>query len=569
MKQKRKVLLAVVLSVLLIMQASFGYALTITPLKPVLTDIFVSRHEVIKAVPIYRVFNDFGSHNYTTNYEEYLSWLSSDKEDGIAGYISPVPLPYTVSMWNMALYNIEQYFVTSEANRDYVIGKYGYVDCGIMGYVVPLEDKNHGNSEMHQWYKGDHDEGEFEYWDADHYYHNSVYYIGKPYTYEGAQFRLWSEAAVLQEINVISPNGGEGLTGGTNVDIKWNTLIPGGKVSLYYTLNPPDGWAKIAENLDNTGSYTWKVPNSITDKAIVEARWTYEGIDANCFDQSDKYFSIKAGSIIAIDWVIDIKPIAIDMLLAPLAPTNLSVGSSVLQKEPRLYWKDNASNETAYIVERKTVNARSYSQLAKLDANTTKYTDLTAEKGKLYNYRVKAVNDTLSSGYSNVVSGSVYELREIKTPETSTPEADTSLPVQNEVSMLFTINQGKYLVNGESKTMDVSPIVINGRTLLPIRFVADPLGAVTEWKQDEQKVTVTLGSTKLELWINNNIALVNGNSTLIDPNNLEIKPIIMNNRTMLPMRFVAEKLGCTVEWIPENSQIKIDKLDPQPEPPMQ
>jgi len=567
MKRISKVLVAVILSVLLILQTSLVFAFTIGPVvNPDITklpDVFFSRHEVIKAVPIYRTYNDYTSHNYTINQEEFLSWLSSDKDDGIAGYISPVPLPYTVPMWNMAMHSIEQYFVTSEENRDYVIGKYGYVDCGILGYVVPLSDKAHGSTDMHQWYKGDHDEGDFEYWDADHYYHNSVYYIGSPYTYEGAQFRVWSDAAVLQEINIISPNGGEVLTADTNVDIKWNTLIPGGEISLYYTLNPSDGWSKIAENIGNTGSYTWKVPNSITDKAIVEARWTYEGIDANCFDQSDKYFSIKAGTISPNNWVIAIKPLALDLVIAPSAPTNLSVSSSVLQKDPKLYWKDNASNETAYIVERKVSNGRYFSQLAKLDANITKYTDTTAEEGKLYYYRVKAVNDSLSSGYSNAVAGSVFELIEINAPDNNV------LPVQDKISMLFTINKGIYMVNGESKTMDVSPIVINGRTLLPIRFVADPLGAVTEWKQDEQKVTVTLGSTKLELWINNNIALVNGKSTLIDPNNLEIKPIIVNNRTMLPMRFVAEKLGCEVEWLPENSQIQIDRLNPQPEPPNQ
>ncbi len=133
---------------------------------------------------------------------------------------------------------------------------------------------------------------------------------------------------------------------------------------------------------------------------------------------------------------------------------------------------------------------------------------------------------------------------------------DPQPPVVNSVSMIFNLGQSTYTINGQNKTMDVSPVVVESRTLLPIRFAADPLGAVTEWNGNESKVTVTLGATKIELWIGSNTALINGVSTMIDPNNQEVKPLIINNRTMLPMRFVTEKLGCDVEWTPP-TQIKV------------
>ena len=82
--------------------------------------------------------------------------------------------------------------------------------------------------------------------------------------------------------------------------------------------------------------------------------------------------------------------------------------------------------------------------------------------------------------------------------------------------------------------------------------------AATSWDGAEKKVTVALGETKLELWIGSNIALINGAATLIDPGNTDVKPLIMNSRTMLPMRFVTEKLGCAVEWLPASRQIKIE-----------
>ena len=62
---------------------------------------------------------------------------------------------------------------------------------------------------------------------------------------------------------------------------------------------------------------------------------------------------------------------------------------------------------------------------------------------------------------------------------------------------------------------------------------------------------------------------------MIDEKNPDVKLVVIPpGRTMLPLRFIAEQLGCDVEWIAESNQVKIkypravDKLDPQPEPPM-
>ncbi len=104
------------------------------------------------------------------------------------------------------------------------------------------------------------------------------------------------------------------------------------------------------------------------------------------------------------------------------------------------------------------------------------------------------------------------------------------------------------LVNGKEQEIDVPPQIIEGRTLLPIRWVAEPLGAEVGWNGVEKKVTVTLKSTTMELWIGKNIARVNGFDTQIDPNNPKVVPMIISGRTMLPVRFVAENLGCEVLW---------------------
>jgi hypothetical protein len=97
--------------------------------------------------------------------------------------------------------------------------------------------------------------------------------------------------------------------------------------------------------------------------------------------------------------------------------------------------------------------------------------------------------------------------------------------------------------------MDTVPITPFGRTLLPITYVASPLGAVVTWNGIEEKVTITLASTTIEMWIGQNTARVNGVMEMIDPDNPAVVAItVPPGRTMLPLRFIAEKLNSQVDW---------------------
>jgi hypothetical protein len=103
--------------------------------------------------------------------------------------------------------------------------------------------------------------------------------------------------------------------------------------------------------------------------------------------------------------------------------------------------------------------------------------------------------------------------------------------------------------NEKKLPMDVAPILFEDRTLLPIRFVIEPLGGTIVWNQSEKKVTITRGDTTIELWIGNNMAKINGVPMMIDPDNPKVMPLLINpGRTMLPLRFISEALGCTVTW---------------------
>ncbi|RJQ24734.1 MAG: copper amine oxidase N-terminal domain-containing protein [Peptococcaceae bacterium] len=102
-------------------------------------------------------------------------------------------------------------------------------------------------------------------------------------------------------------------------------------------------------------------------------------------------------------------------------------------------------------------------------------------------------------------------------------------------------------VNGESKEIDPGrgtvPVILEGRTILPIRAIIEAIGGTINWDEKERKVTIQVKDTVIALWIDKNTTRVNGTDKTTD-----VAPQIINARTMLPLRFVAENLGCEVNW---------------------
>ena len=108
-----------------------------------------------------------------------------------------------------------------------------------------------------------------------------------------------------------------------------------------------------------------------------------------------------------------------------------------------------------------------------------------------------------------------------------------------------------------SVVLDAPPVIVEGRTLVPIRAVVESLGGTVAWDAASQTVTISVDGTELKLVIGKSNALVNGKSTPIDSTNPKVVPQILNNRTMLPLRFVAESLGADVQWEASTETITI------------
>lgn len=89
---------------------------------------------------------------------------------------------------------------------------------------------------------------------------------------------------------------------------------------------------------------------------------------------------------------------------------------------------------------------------------------------------------------------------------------------------------------------DTPPTIEEGRTLVPLRAIFEALGANIEWDGPTQTVTVQKGAVEIRLEIGGQ-AYKNGQPTPID-----VPAKIINERTMVPLRFVSEALGCQVKW---------------------
>jgi hypothetical protein len=131
---------------------------------------------------------------------------------------------------------------------------------------------------------------------------------------------------------------------------------------------------------------------------------------------------------------------------------------------------------------------------------------------------------------------------------------------QKQTVIVLQIGNPMFTVNGTSKTLDSPPVIKNGRTLVPIRAIIEALGGTVGWDGTARKATVALGRATIELWIGKNTARVNGVTTPIDAANVKVVPEIINGRTMLPLRFVSESLGCSIVWADATKTITITYL---------
>lgn len=108
------------------------------------------------------------------------------------------------------------------------------------------------------------------------------------------------------------------------------------------------------------------------------------------------------------------------------------------------------------------------------------------------------------------------------------------------------------IIDGLQMETDVSPVIMNNRTMVPFRAVSETLGLQVSWVPERKTVVVTGEELVVEMTIGSITATVNG-----IPYNLDSTPVIVSGRTLVPLRFVSERFGCSVAWDAGLRQVSI------------
>ena len=107
------------------------------------------------------------------------------------------------------------------------------------------------------------------------------------------------------------------------------------------------------------------------------------------------------------------------------------------------------------------------------------------------------------------------------------------------------IGNNGVVLNNENKILDAAPLISQNRTMVPLRFIAEAFGANVSWAQDTKTVTIVIDGKVLTMRINQELE------------GFGAAPIISNGRTMVPIRYISEELGANVIWVPSTRTVAI------------
>lgn len=112
----------------------------------------------------------------------------------------------------------------------------------------------------------------------------------------------------------------------------------------------------------------------------------------------------------------------------------------------------------------------------------------------------------------------------------------------------------KVILNGKQLEFDVEPMLINSRTMVPMRVIFEALGAEVSWDGSTQTAIGETKKTTVKITIGKDYLLKNDNIVVLDS-----PAVIVSGRTLVPVRAIAESLDCKVEWYGETQVVEILK----------
>jgi hypothetical protein len=132
-------------------------------------------------------------------------------------------------------------------------------------------------------------------------------------------------------------------------------------------------------------------------------------------------------------------------------------------------------------------------------------------------------------------------------------------PANGEIFKIIRLNINKKIayINIETAvSIDVPPMIVNNRTFVPLRFIAEAFNSIVDWNDKKKEITITLGEVEIKLWVGNKMTTIRTNRDIYNFE-LDAAPFIRSGRTLIPIRFVAETFECKVDWFKDQQMVLI------------
>jgi hypothetical protein len=220
----------------------------------------------------------------------------------------------------------------------------------------------------------------------------------------------------------------------------------------------------------------------------------------------------------------------------------------------KLEWTASG-NSLGYRIYRSTLPEVEGVSISDFPIVSNEYVDINVEADTMCYYTIREVLadasfDPITVEVTPEQLGNASDELAIETKEIITD------PILTKYFILIEIGKPTMKVNEEVVEIDpgrdTTPIILNGRTLVPIRAIIEAMGGIVGWDDTERKITLNAYEHEVVMWLNQKNILVDGVAFEMD-----VVPQVINGRTMLPIRFVADNIGCQINWIGSKKQVVI------------
>lgn len=309
--------------------------------------------------------------------------------------------------------------------------------------------------------------------------------------------------------------------GAPNYPVSNLKAYPGnGKVALEW--NAPADTSNVSGYYVYRGPYSGKYDEPASDFPIEGTSY----VDENVENGKTYYYTVRA-----VHKDNTVSPASNEVSAVPKAPT-----------PPVVNIPDNAK-----------ATSSQYTFTGKVDPGST-----VTVNGKQVNVDVSG-NFTavvaLASGTNTITIQVTNKAGDTVTVKKTVIYGSATTPT-SKLTIVLKIGDPYMTVNGAKKEIDpgrtTAPVIVKGRTLLPIRALIETMGGSVAWNDTARAVTIKLKTTTIVLTIDKKQATVNGKAK-----DMDVAPQIINGRTMVPLRFVTEQLGCQVVWNADTKTVTI------------